>query len=294
MTAKTPISLITGSLGAGKTTLLKRIIDHPPARLAVLMNEFGEIAIDSQIIQGKNIQMIELAGGCVCCSLVGEFEAAVNEIIDNVQPELIVLEATGVAEADAIVFEVEENVPRVRLDSVIYVLDAYAGKKFPETGYVARTQLQAADCVLVNKVDLISPYDVKVVEEEVKKFNDRAVIFKTQHCQIDIDLLFGVNVERYIPLSKSPGHSELESFSFTTTRFLDREKFEEFCLHLPSSILRAKGFVIFKENSFLFNYVLGRYEFEVFKREETQLVFIGPRIHRYQEEIIKQLQECEL
>jgi G3E family GTPase len=72
MEARTPITIVTGSLGSGKTTLLRRILDTTGRRLAILMNEFGEIAIDSRVIAGKNVQMIELGGGCVCCSLTVE------------------------------------------------------------------------------------------------------------------------------------------------------------------------------------------------------------------------------
>ena len=72
---KVPITIITGYLGAGKTTLLRRIADESGRKIAILMNEFGQIAIDSRIVEGKNIKMAELAGGCVCCSLSGEFEA---------------------------------------------------------------------------------------------------------------------------------------------------------------------------------------------------------------------------
>jgi len=86
--------LITGSLGSGKTTLVRQILKKAVHRIAVLMNEFGEIAIDSKIIKGANIDIIELAGGCVCCSMTGEFEAAVREIIENIRPDFIIVEAT--------------------------------------------------------------------------------------------------------------------------------------------------------------------------------------------------------
>ena len=141
METRTPITIVTGSLGSGKTTLLRRILETTGRRLAILMNEFGEIAIDSRVIAGKNVQMIELAGGCVCCSLTGELEAAVVEIIDAVHPELIVLEATGVAEADALVYEIEDNIPLVRLDGVVTIVDAYVTIKFPQMGYTTRTQV---------------------------------------------------------------------------------------------------------------------------------------------------------
>jgi len=76
--------LITGSLGSGKTTLLRRILDSAHFRIAVLMNEFGELAVDSRVISGKNIDIIELIDGCVCCSMTGEFEAAIGEIIETI------------------------------------------------------------------------------------------------------------------------------------------------------------------------------------------------------------------
>src|ERR1700731_4252753 len=111
MPTRTPITIITGPLGSGKTTLLRRLLDSVSRKMAVVMNEFGEIAIDSKVIEGKNVRLVELAGGCVCCSLIGEFEAAVNEIIEIAAPSNIVLETTGVAEPEALVFDIEERLP---------------------------------------------------------------------------------------------------------------------------------------------------------------------------------------
>src|SRR5881296_4330602 len=107
MPPRTPITLVTGPLGSGKTTLLRHILRTRPAKIAIVMNEFGEIAIDTKVIEGKNVRIAELGGGCVCCSLIGEFEAAVNEIIEAVAPDNIVLETTGVAEPGALAFDIE-------------------------------------------------------------------------------------------------------------------------------------------------------------------------------------------
>src|SRR3989339_476716 len=127
---KTPIIIITGYLGAGKTTLLKNILEnsgrtnlsstnsHASKRIAIIMNEFGELTIDAKIVQGDNIEIAELLGGCVCCSLTGELEAAIEELIQKVNPEIIILETTGVAEPDAVILDLEENIPKVRLESV--------------------------------------------------------------------------------------------------------------------------------------------------------------------------------
>ena len=136
---RTPLTVITGPLGGGKTTLLRHVLGLTRRKLAIVMNEFGEIAIDSKIVEGKSVRLAELAGGCVCCSLVGEFEAAVHEIIDTVAPDHIVLETTGVAEPGALVCDIRENLPAVRLDGVVSVIDADGLLHFPALGHTAHT-----------------------------------------------------------------------------------------------------------------------------------------------------------
>lgn len=295
MEVRTPISLITGSLGSGKTTLLRNILNTTDRRLAVLMNEFGEIAIDSQVIQGEHVQIVELAGGCACCALAGEFEAAVAEIVEKVAPELIVVEATGVAEADSLAYMVEDNLPQVRLDSVICIVDAYMSIKYPHVGYAARTQLQAADIVLINKIDLVTPEEVREVEAQIRKYNDTAVLFKTVRCDVDVELLFGLDIEkRTIPIVHHHKDVDFESFTFTTDRPLARAKFQQVIADLPPSVYRAKGFVCFAEGGYLFNHVVGRSELEEFQTDKTQLVFIGPHLDETREAILSQLRDCEV
>lgn len=289
---KIPITLITGSLGSGKTTLLRRILDTTDRRIAILMNEFGEISIDGRVIQGKHVQLVELAGGCVCCSLTGEFEAAITEIIEKVGPELIVVETTGVAEADALVFEVEESLPEVRLDGVICIVDAYATVKFPHLGRVTRTQLETADIILLNKIDLVDASQVEAVREQIRQINERAVIFQTVRCDADPNLLFGLEVERRAAPTEHHHDVEFQSFTFTTEKRLDRERFEEVVAGLPESVYRAKGFVRFLDGSRLFNYVVGRWDLEDFAAEKTDLVFIGKDLAKDQEDILSQLQDC--
>ncbi|HEY9876773.1 MAG TPA: GTP-binding protein, partial [Candidatus Obscuribacterales bacterium] len=176
MQIRTPLTVITGPLGSGKTTLLRHILDTVSKKIAILMNEFGEISIDAKIIQGKNVQMADLGGGCVCCSLLGEFEAAVNEIIDTVDPDYIVVETTGVAEPDALVFDIQESLTKVRLDGVVTVIDADAMVKYPQVGHTSRIQIEAADTIILNKVDLVSESELKAIEEKLHKFNEVASI----------------------------------------------------------------------------------------------------------------------
>src|SRR5438045_9525273 len=108
MQLRTPITLITGPHGSGNTTCLRHILATHPAKIAIVMNEFGEIAIDAKVIEGKNVRIAELGGGCVCCSLLGEFEAAVNEIIEKIAPERLVVQTTGLAEPEALVVTHQE------------------------------------------------------------------------------------------------------------------------------------------------------------------------------------------
>ncbi len=294
MDGKTPMALITGSLGAGKTTLLGRLLQASRLRIAVLMNEFGEIPIDSRMIRGDNIEIVELAGGCVCCSLTGEFEAAVNEIIAKVHPELIVVEATGVAESDALVFEVEDRLPHIRLDAAICIVDAYAAMRYPQVGYAARTQLASADVILINKSDLVTAEEMDAVISQVRRYNHRAAELRTVRCDVPMDILFGPRIEQG-PLPEPPPRGEtFESFAVTSSGLLDRARFENFLSDLPAAVFRAKGFVRFPDGGRLFNYVAGRFDFEPFDAEKYQLVFIGPSLTKERADIENQLRACEI
>jgi G3E family GTPase len=291
--SRTPIALITGALGSGKTTLLRRILETSDRRLAVLMNEFGEIAIDSRVLEGENLRVVELAGGCVCCELTGEFEAAVNEIIERFQPEMIVVEATGVAEADALAYEVQDNLPQLRLDSVIHIIDAFASLEHPEVGYTARSQLQQADLILVNKTDLVDPAALGAVDDQVRKYNDRARLHRCIRCAIDPPLLFGFDTER--PRVERAPHARQtwQSFAFSSERPIDRARFEQLIADLPAEVYRAKGFVQLGGETLLFNYVAGRMDLEPFPAGKTELVFIGPNLKAVRDEILKNLYAAE-
>jgi G3E family GTPase/SHS2 domain-containing protein len=293
MEIRTPITVITGPLGSGKTTLLRHILDSVSGNLAILMNEFGEIAIDSQIIEGKNIRMTELGGGCVCCSLAGEFEAAVNEIIETIKPDAIVLETTGVAEPDALVFDIQEELTSVRLDGVVSAIDADGLVKYPQIGHTTRMQIEGADLILLNKVDLVTEPQRRELEAKLQEINDLAPIIPTERCQVDPNLLFGIYRNRIQPPPHHVHQPEFDSFSYRGEAVFNRQCFEEFADRLDSEVYRAKGFIRFPEGTFLFNFVAGRWELESFSPQPTQLVFIGKQLRDRQTEIIHGLTACE-
>src|SRR5437773_5628971 len=215
---RTPITLLTGPLGSGKSTLQRQILAAHPAQLAIVMNEFGEIAIDTKVIEGKNVQIAELGGGCVCCSLLGEFETAIAEIIEKVAPERIIVETTGLAEPEALVFNIQEALPQCRLDGVVSVIDADMLVRFPELGHTTRLQIEGADILLLNKIDLVDVKQIEPLETKLREINPSAVIIRTERCQIDPELLFGIpqSREKKIAPPKHEHQPELAAFTFSS------------------------------------------------------------------------------
>ncbi|PYL27189.1 MAG: cobalamin biosynthesis protein P47K [Verrucomicrobia bacterium] len=294
MIPRTPITLVTGPLGSGKTTLLRQILATHPAKIAIVMNEFGEIAIDTKVIEGKNVRIAELGGGCVCCSLLGEFEAAVNEIIEKVAPEMIIVETTGLAEPEALVFNIQEALPQCRLDGVVSVIDADMLVRFPELGHTTRLQIEGADILLLNKIDLIERAQIEPLETKLREINPTAAIIRTERCQIDPELLFGIGCEKKITRPKHRHQLEFESFAFSSDKAFSRDCFECFADSLPASVIRAKGFVRFSDSTQLFNFVAGRWDLEPFEAGRTELVFIGRKIDVEKERILRALDKCAI
>ena len=292
MQLRTPITLVTGPLGSGKTTLLRHILATQPAKIAIVMNEFGEMAIDTKVIQGKNVRIAELGGGCVCCSLIGEFEAAVNEIIEKVAPEIIVVETTGLTEPEALVFNIQEALPQCRLDGVISVIDADMLVRFPELGHTTRLQIEGADILLLNKIDLVEPTQIEPLETKLHEVNRTATIVRTERCRIDPDLLFGIGREKKVVRPEHQHQLEFESFTFSSDKIFSRDCFERFVDSLPASVLRAKGFVGFADGTQLFNFVAGRWDLEPFETDRTELVFIGRKIAKQKSAILHALDKC--
>ena len=188
-----PITIITGYLGSGKTTLLKHILEKSNKKLAIIMNEFGEIAVDAKIIEGKNVKMAELAGGCVCCSMTGEFEAAIREVLEKANPEWVILETTGVAEPTAIAFDIGQSMPEIRLDAVVTIVDCDAMFRFPSLGHTGREQIEMADIIILNKIDLVDENQVAKVEDRLRELNPRTIIIKALRSKVPPTFLFGLN-----------------------------------------------------------------------------------------------------
>ncbi|VVC03425.1 CobW/HypB/UreG, nucleotide-binding domain [Candidatus Bilamarchaeum dharawalense] len=281
-----PITVVTGYLGAGKTTLLRKIIDESKMKIAILMNEFGTVAIDGKIIEGKNIKIAEMAGGCVCCSLAGEFKAAIEEIRDNIKPDWMIVETTGVAEPSALAFDIMEGIAGTRLDAIVTIVDADALTKFLTLGHTGTEQIELADVLVVNKVDLVEREKLVEIKQRLTNMNNRAAQIETTYCNVDLSFIFGVEREQ-LHVSTHGHKPEFEYFDFVSDKKLDYDKFIEFYAKLPNEIYRSKGFIVTNKGSFLVNYVGGRYGSEGFNANKTELVFIGNNIKKHEDEVKK-------
>ena len=164
--------------------------------------------------------------------------------------------------------------------------------RFPELGHTTRLQIEDADILLLNKIDLIEPGQIAPLETKLRAINVTAAIVRAKRCRIDPELLFGIGRERKVERSKHRHQSEFESFAFTSDKTFSPDCFEVFANGLPASVVRAKGFIRFADGVHLFNFVAGRWELEAFESERTELVFIGRKITAEKEAIFRALNEC--
>ena len=288
---KIPVTIITGYLGAGKTTLLRKIISETKMKIAILMNEFGQIGIDGKVIQGKNIKITELAGGCVCCSLAGELEAAMAEIIETIKPDWMIVETTGVAEPSALAYDVMENIKGTRLDAIVTIVDSDALARFVSLGHTGAEQIELADVIIINKKDLVGEEKLEEIKQKLTGMNSRAVLIESAFCTIDLEFIFGLN-RKDVPAVAHKHQMEFEYFDYTTDKKFDYDRIVTLFANLPTEIYRSKGFVMTNRGSFLINQVGGRFNCEEFEAKKTELVFIGKQIAQKKEKTEEALNQC--
>ncbi|MGH7894016.1 MAG: CobW family GTP-binding protein [Candidatus Binatia bacterium] len=299
------VDILTGFLGSGKTTLLRHVLDHglKGKPVAVIMNEIGEIGIDGKVVTGLSAveKMVELSSGCICCTIDDyRFDLAIQEIVDTVRPHVIIIESTGLADPDPLAYRVKTA--GLGLDAIIAVVDAAnLDQQLGEAGVTA-AQIQAADFLVVNKLDLIDDRTLVAVEKRLAKLNPRAERFRTVRGAIDSELLFATGVATFRDRARATsGHLHadgISSFLYHTPHPLDQDRFARVLDRLPREVLRAKGVVRFAGRDWqgLFNFTCGRHELAWVKLpnvEETQAVFIGRDLPRHEGRIRAALAACE-
>jgi len=287
-----PVTLLTGFLGAGKTTLLNHILSNQQGlRSAVLVNEFGEVGIDHELVVATSDSMVELSNGCICCSINGELQEAVHRVLERPEPiDLIVVETTGLADPlpVALTFMAGDLRDRLRLDSIITLIDAEHFSATALESPIARAQVVYGDILLLNKADLVDEQRLNAVEAELRAIKTDARILRASRGDVPLGLLLSVGLfesDRLASLQAqeetreqrhSDGHHdhahphdehhhhghehhhhphtpELEGFSSVSLAVdapFDLRRFQHFLDNqLPKSVFRAKGVLWFRESN---------------------------------------------
>jgi cobalamin biosynthesis protein CobW len=295
---KVPVNILTGFLGSGKTTLLRELLGKNQGRkkIAILMNEIGEISIDAKLLEGFSMDLFELNDGCICCSVNENFVEAMDEIAAKASPDLIIIETTGVANPISIIYSLLN--PHFILDAVITTVDVKNFRRLLLESSVAEEQLEAADIIILTKTDVASEKEIAETEVLVREKNSRSKVFWRN--MIEPELIFGVaypreSLEPYQSPHANGEHHHFEAEGIETFRFesflvFELELLQKVLESLPNDLWRLKGTVHLSGQStaFILNYAYGRYTLDDYSGEATgcDLIFIGKHLSNHKQKLI--------
>ncbi len=318
-----PVTVITGFLGSGKTTLLNHILNNrQDLKVAVLVNEFGDINIDSQLLVSMEEDMVQLSNGCICCTINDDLVEAVFKVLEQEQVDYLVIETTGVADPLPIVltFVGTELRELTRLDSVLTVVDVETFTPEHFQSQAALSQVTYGDIILLNKTDLVPVEQVEAVETAIRDLKAGARILRTQRGEVPLPLILDVELsqansypntqvdhehhhehhehhhEHHEHHSDHLANDGFVSVSFESDRPFVIEKFQAFLTEtMPEDVFRAKGLLWFQNNAprYIFQLSGKRYEMNVDEWPGTpsnQLVLIGRNLNP--EQLRQQMQDC--
>jgi len=263
---KIPVTVISGFLGAGKTTLVNHVLtQHTGANIGVIVNEFGEIGIDGELIVADEDALIEIRNGCICCTVRTDLVAGVKILLErsDINLDRLIIETSGLADPAPVLqtfLADTELLTRVELESVVTLVDAANFQRQIDDD-IAREQIAFADLIVLNKVDLLNTDEIAPLERDLRAINPAAVIIRTTNSEVAVATLLGV--QRFsLPslLAVEPGILENEhdhehdnsitSCAVETSNALDPDRFNRWVNQLVQqqgqNIMRMKGVLNFQ------------------------------------------------
>jgi G3E family GTPase len=314
--AHTKVFLITGFLGSGKTTLLNRIIARFPKdkKLTILMNEFGEIGIDGTLVEGDDIDMLEISRGSIFCVCVKtDFIKGLYELNTKIKPDILLMESTGVANPSDLKRDLQLPIfnNRFQFKEQFCILDAVHFHDAFEAFASLEKQIASSTVFIINKVDLATPESIDRVKQIVAQFHPAPLFFETTYSDIPLEQFFFEELQKNDgSLSTDSGDSEKKILSASELEtyiddLLDQPDLEitppdalvsvtyewtgddlsqvkTMADSLPSSVVRAKGFIEAEGSMYIFSYVMGDWTIEdpgipaERIKHKNIVVFIGP------------------
>lgn len=308
---KTPTTVFSGFLGSGKTTIISHLIDAVQERgeqVVYIKNEIGDVNVDGELMEGKHIQTKELLNGCICCTLVGPFIQAIDEVLDTLKPSRLLIEASGAADPAAIALMIDSH-PRLKRDGVISVIDVVNFDGYKDLSQTARNQTLFTDLLVFNKVENVDITRKRAVVDWVRELNAHAPVVEAPLGVLDPGVAFGLSTDELDSLLTAFAQDEadqenhqhhletdsLQSFALELPDTLSSVQLEQLLAQLPRNVYRVKGFArTVEQNCVLLNKVGVRSSVEAapphFKCDKNMLVLIGFRVKDQQAELSKLVQ----
>ncbi|WP_439741954.1 CobW family GTP-binding protein [Bacillus pseudomycoides] len=302
-----PVTILTGFLGSGKTTLLNRILSEEHGKkLAVIVNEIGQIGIDNQLIMNVEEEIMEMTNGCLCCTVREDLLVALKQLLDvkaegKMDFDGLVIETTGLANPGPIIqtFFLDPVIQSAyKINGVVTVVDSYHIHKHFEKGLEAKEQIAFADMVLVNKLDLVGEEEEKELLTELQGINPTAKLIPTTNCEVDIQALLEIQTFKTRDTLEVYPHKEhhhlegVKSFVLREERPLDLQKLNEWMSavvqELGEYLYRYKGIlsidgvdcrIVFQGVHTLFAASYDR-EWQEGEERVSEVVFIGKDINK--------------
>lgn len=251
MSERVPVTLLSGFLGSGKTTMINYVLAQPSGlRIAVIVNEFGDLGIDGALISGEASGLIELRGGCVCCVNRGDLGRAVTELVSSGRPiDHILVEASGLTDPGPTIDLLTGSalMDKVAFAGTVSLIDAVNFDRNLEYAEAAHNQITYADLLVINKSDLMDETTVETISAGLRRLNQDAPIVSATNSVIPIEVILGQKEWDFARSGTAAhgydGNHQFTAVTLTASGALDLEKLTAWLANLPASVLRAKGIV---------------------------------------------------